>query len=421
MIFLYLITLIIAPQLWIEPFVGLRTDTIIYPIWIIVLMTQGKLNNFLKFKTLDYFIMFFIFWVIITSVVNDGNIKTGTIIFNYIKWFVLYRLIVATLDGNIESLKSVIYKLLFLIFIIVLEGIQHKHSIDGIGWAGQALGWVDRSVLEAGGTGRIQWINIFDGPGVFCVLYVIALPFVIQFFDSGYKTSTKLIALISLIPLLLAIWYTGSRGGLLAALVVISVYGLLRAAKTMGISLSRILMMGSLAFFALMLAPSHLTNVKDDQNSAQHRVDMWMEGIEMVQQNPIFGIGKGNYSSYTGSLIAHNSAIENMGELGLPGLFAWFGMIFVAFKYLYVFTTTSKNSNHISYSNAVALCLIGYLVGSMFVTLEYETMYFILALAAVFGNACEKEVIITKKDYIRLGLICLGWVFFLKVFVSLYY
>ena len=421
MIFLYLITLIIAPQLWIEPFVGLRTDVLIYPLWFVVIVLSGKMNYFFKFKSIDYFILLFIFWVILSAIVNDQNEFTTKIIVDYIKWFILYRLIVTTIGNDIDKLKSVVLKMLFLIYIIVWEGIEHKFSSNGIGWAGQPLGWVDQSVLDAGGTGRTQWINIFDGPGVFCVLYTVALPFIIQYFDKHYSSKKKLFALIALIPLLMAIWYTGSRGGLLATLGIFASYGVIRVAKTMGISISRILFMGALSFSVLMLAPSHLTQVKDDNNSAQHRVDMWMQGIEMVQQNPLFGIGKGNYASYTGTLIAHNSSIENMGELGMPGLFFWVGFLYIAFRYLYLFSSTSTNPLYISYSNATALSLIGYLLSSMFVTLEYETMYFLLALASVFGNAYGKEIKIRQKDYVIIGSICIGWVFLLKVFVSLYY
>jgi len=421
MIFIYLITLIIAPQLWIEPFVGLRTDLLLYPIWLLVIIFSGKLNKFLTLKSLDYFIIAFITWVFIASMVNEGNALTSKFIVDYIKWFVLYKFIVTTLDDDIDKLNSVIYKMLFLIYIIVLEGFEHKFSYDGLGWAGQPLGWVDQSVLDAGGTGRTQWINIFDGPGVFCVIYTIALPFIIKYFDKHYEFKTRLIALVALIPLLMAIWFTGSRGGFLATLGILASYGVIRVAKTMGISISRILLMGALAFSALLLAPSYLTQVKDDNNSAQHRVDMWMQGIEMVQQNPLFGIGKGNYAEYTGSLIAHNSAIENMGELGMPGLFFWVGMMYIAFRYLYLFSSTSENVAHISTSNAVALCLIGYLLSSMFVTLEYETLYIILAFASVFGNAYKTEIKIGKRDYMIIGSICIGWVILLKVFVSMYY
>jgi len=420
MIFIYLITLIIAPQLWLEPFIGIRTDIVIYPLWFLVLVMQGKMNDIFNFKVMDKFILAFIIWVALSAALNDGNFGTTKLITDYFKWFVLYRLIVVSLD-SFDDIKSAIHKLVFLIYVIVLEGIQHKQSADGIGWAGQTLGWVDGSVLAAGGTGRTQWINIFDGPGVFCVMYTLALPFIIQFFDKHYAFKTKLVALVALAPLLIAIWYTGSRGGFLATLGIMGLYVVFRLAKKYGISITHMLFAGGLMASALMLAPSHLTQVKDENNSAQHRVDMWMQGIEMVQNNPLFGIGRGNYSVYTGTLIAHNSAIEIMGEVGLVGLFLWIFMFYLSFKHLFVLATTSTNEVEVSYAKAIALCFCGYLISSMFVTLEYETMYLLFAFAAASGNLHKQELELRGNDYMIVGGVTLGWVFIVKVFTSLYY
>lgn len=420
MIFLYLITLFIAPQLWVEPFIGVRTDIILYPLWFLILLIKGKLHDFFKFKILDKFIFSFICWVALSAALNDSSQYTSQVIFDYFKWFVLYKLITVSLD-NFEDIRSAIHKLLFLIYVIVIEGIQHKSSPDGIGWAGQTLGWVDQSVIDAGGSGRTQWINIFDGPGVFCVMYTLALPFIIQFFDAHYKFKTRVIALVAFAPLLLAIYYTGSRGGLLATLGIMALYVVINLAKKYGISITHMVIGGALVGSVLMLAPSHMTQVKDENRSAQHRVDVWMDGVEMVRDNPVFGIGRGNYAIYTGSLIAHNSAIEIMGETGLVGLYLWVFMFYISFKHLYLFSITSTNNLYNSYTKGITLCFIGYLISSMFVTLEYETLYLLFAFSAAVGNLHKKDIKLTANDYILVGGVALGWVFIVKVFTSLYY
>ena len=212
MIPIYLITLLIAPQLWIEPFIGLRTDLIVYPFWFLLLGMNGRIKIVFSMKTMDYFILSYIFWVVISALINDSNSFTGTRIFNYIKWFVLYKLITATVF-DLEGIQKAAHWVILFVMVIVVEGIQHKTSVDGIGWAGQTLGWVDPSVLRAGGSGRTRWINIFDGPGVFCVLYTLGLPFVLQYLNKHYSKFKKLLAISALLPLLVAIYYTGSRGG----------------------------------------------------------------------------------------------------------------------------------------------------------------------------------------------------------------
>ncbi len=420
MLTIYLIALLIAPQLWLEPFIGIRVDFFIYPIWILILALKGQLNDFFDFKSLDYFILAYIVWIILSSLLNESNPYTTKAIIDYIKWFVLFRLVYITVK-DVDGVRKAASTLVFIVFIIVIEGIMHKHNPAGIGWAGQPLGWVDPSVLAQGGTGRTQWINIFDGPGVFCVMYTLALPFLIRFFDKHYSFSKKIVALVAVFFLLLAIWYTGSRGGFLATLGIIGGYLLFRNAHRLKLSLGKMLLICTLLLGILALAPDEMTQVKDSQNSAQHRVDMWLQGLEMVRQNPLFGIGRGNFASYTGRLIAHNSAVENMGELGLPGLFLWAGIFYMALKYLFVFSTTTTDTEHSSLSQALLLCLIGYLISSLFVTLEYETMYFILGLAAVFGKQAAHPIEFTKGDFINIAMLVMGWVLFLRVFTSLYY
>jgi len=416
MLVIYLISLFIAPQLWIEPFVGMRVDFIIYPLWLLVLIASSKTDKLLEFNVQDKVFLGMIFWIIVTSIVNPENSLTDKVIFNYIKWFVLYKFVAVTL-ANENGLSSVIKKSIFIVYIIVFEAIQHKLSADGIGWAGQALGWVDQSVLDAGGTGRTRWINIFDGPGVFCVMFTFILPFLLQYLDKHYTFKTKFTALVLMGPLLFAIWTTGSRGGFLATLAVIGSYVLTR----MNISFFTMLKIGGLLLAIYVAAPSHLTSIKDDNNSAQHRVDMWMEGIEMVQQNPVFGIGKGNFVGYTGVLIAHNSAIEVMGEIGLPGFFLWISLIYLSFKNIRLYIEAEDNPVNLSYAKGVSLTLIGYLVSSFFITLEYETIYFILAItrSMVYHKGIELEY--DRKDfYIVTGVMFVFYVV-LKVFVRLYY
>ena len=420
MIFIYLITLIISPQLWIEPLVGIRVDLFVYPLWVVVLLLSGKIVRTFRLEVQDFFVLIFIIWIFFSMALNQTTANTSKMVIEYIKWFVLCRLAVSSM-ANTKGVRAAMYILLFLVFIIVVECIQHKTSIDGIGWAGQTLGWVDPSVLRAGGTGRAQWINIFDGPGVFCVMFTIVLPFVLQYFDKQFSKVKKVFSIIALGMLLLAIWYTGSRGGFLATLSILGGYVATRLSSKLNLSFAKVSLIACVFAIGITLAPSHLTQTRDENKSAQHRVDMWAKGVRMVEDNPIFGIGRGNFSKYTGSLIAHNSAIDIMGETGLVGLFFWVGVYFYSFKKLIVFISKSKTDNDRSLGISLALCILGYLVSSMFVTLEYETQYFLLAMVSALSIPEELQPKLCLKDVMMVGSICLGWFIIVKGFVMIYY
>jgi len=423
MILIYLIALIIAPQLWIEPFVGIRVDLFIYPAWAIYLVMSGKLKN-AKITPADKFFALMLVWIVLSTFVNGFHGRSNEIIQNYVKWFVLFKMVSLTVVDTAD-LRRVVKILVILGIVMAIEGIQHKLSPDGIGWAGQALGWVDPEVLKAGGTGRTQWINIFDGPGVFCVIYTLVLPFVLAYLGKPYSGAVRIAALGITTLLLIAIYYTGSRGGFLATLAIIGIF----MANKLKISAFRITVVGTLLGVAFMLAPAYLTSVRDSNRSAQHRVDMWMEGVEMVVQNPVFGIGKGNFARYTGRLIAHNSAIEVMGELGVPGFFFWLALIVASVKSLFLAYRASEDPHERTLILGLGIAIAGYIVSSMFVTLEYETFYFLLALCAPYVRRAvrpkETDVVaaplMSGRDYSRILAGIVVWILFLKVFFRIYY
>lgn len=413
---IYFTTLFIAPQLWMEPFVGLRTDFIFFPIWIMYAVTRPTK---LTITSQDKFLIYLYLWIIISIFANgfSENYNSVPMLVNYTRFILIYFLVRKTVINHAD-VEKVVKLIIIFVGLLVIEGIQHKTSSDGLGWAGQSLAWVDQAVLDAGGSGRTRWVNIFDGPGVFCVVYTLALPFTLRYLDTNYSLNVKVLSMILILPLLLALYYTGSRGGFLGAIAIIGLYIAIRSK----ISFTKIFAVSALISIVFMMAPTHLTQIKDKNKSAQHRVDMWFEGVEMLQQNPVIGIGRGNFKRYTSKLIAHNSAIEIMGELGFVGFFLWAGVIYLAFKNIIVVANTAsiENARLLSLNQALGLAIVGYLVSSMFVTLEYETFYFLLALPAALAATVSESVKFTSKDFKFLGFIIVMWVVLLKAFIMIY-
>lgn len=411
-LFIYMVSLFIAPQLWIEPFVGLRPDLYIYGSWIVLaVLSGGKLWPLTK---QDGFFLCMIAWIVISSAVNGFRPQSATIIVGYLKYFLLYKLVAAT-TGTVERIRIVSFFVVFFALLLAAEGILHRHNPGGLGWAGQTLGWIDPDAIRQGIPGRIRWINIFDGPGVFCVVFTMAIPFVIQYVSGPFGGISKILGAMMMVPISLAIYYTGSRGGFLATLAVVSIFFAIR----WGVSTVKIGFATVLGILLFMAAPAYLTTMQDQSHSASHRLDMWSEGIEMVLQNPVFGIGKGNFQGYTGMLIAHNSSIEIMGETGLVGLFFWAGLIYLSLKNVITYVSGETNEVNKSYATALGLSVTGYLISSMFVTLEYETLYFLLGLCATTGRQLPEGVLFERRDFAIVSALCLGWVVFLKSFLML--
>jgi putative inorganic carbon (HCO3(-)) transporter len=412
---LYLGVLYIAPQLWIEPFVGMRFDLVLYPAWMLWTIATGRGLEFFRLRAQDWFFVGLIVWIAL-SLIKSGSEYIGIIVFTYTKWFVLYRLVAVTLK-DMKALKSALLWLLFFGMVLAVEGIQHMNNPDGVGWAGQSFAWMDDEAANAGVAGRTRWINIFDGPGVFCVVYTMALPVAMQLSMRPFGLVVRAGGLAMTAVLLLATYYTGSRGGFLATVGIVGLLILVR----LKISLPRMIAAVTAMMMVLMLAPSYLTSTSDSHGSAQHRIDMWAEGIEMVQQNPVLGIGRGNFAAYTGRLIAHNSGIEMMGELGMPGLYLWMGLIYMACRNTFAARAGTDDLAARSYLTALVLAIAGYMLSSLFVTLEYETFYFLLALGAAAGGRAAAPVTFTKRDAGIVAGIAVGFFILLKSVVMAYH
>ena len=422
MLALFLVTLFLAPQVWLGPFVGWRVDLVVYPLWLILTIKRGRwMPGGLQHADL-VFLLFFV-WLVVTTVFHGfheagprGQPSSLGHIINYTKYFLLYQFVIgyAKHPRNVDHIGR---WLLFFAGILVVESIQHKLGGTHLGWAGQTLAWADPDVIAAGGTGRTRWVHIFDGPGVFCVVFTIALPFALRFLYPWQPHLKRLLGAALSIALLIAVYFNGSRGGFLTTLFILSAFTVLRYRA----SLFAYVVGVGLAVVLVMAAPSSLTTIRDQSHSTDHRIDMWAEGIEMATQNPILGIGRGNFGVYTGDLVAHNSAIEIMGEMGFVGLFFWVALIYLCAKGVWQAYVSANDRAMKSLAVAVGISLAGYVVSSMFVTLEYETFYLLLGLSAATGMATGRRLMLRSKDVRNVLAIIAVWFVLLKTYVVMYY
>lgn len=414
-IIFFIITLVIAPQLWLPPFIGLPTDYIAYPLLALSVLLSGRLRVLLTMTAHDRLLLAFVLWMTLSGLVNGlGDLTLPYLIF-YFKVFVLFKL-VSALIVNHEQARRLVRYILALVLLLCAEVFSHRFSADGRGWAGQTFSWIDPDVLAAGGKGRARWVGIFDGPGVFAVLFTMVLPFSLMWIHKSYSLIRRLLGCLVTAILLIVSYFVGSRGGMVANAAVIALF----IAYRFGVRFKVIALSAVVGGVALMLAPSYLTTIRDQSNSTQYRVEVWAEGLNMMKGDPLFGIGRGNFREYTGRLIAHNSAIEIGGETGLVGLFLWFALVYMCAKSPLLAAGNAKVQLDRDFNVAVALAVAGYLVSSMFVTLEYETFYVLMALCAAIGRVQGTATEIGWKTFRTVGLMVVGFVVIVQLFVIVY-
>jgi VanZ family protein len=92
--------------------------------------------------------------------------------------------------------------------------------------------------------------------------------------------------------------------------------------------------------FLALLLPSTTIGQRIDEAYAQggmditsyNRLELWGFGVDLAQQNPLFGVGHENYAHYLSmaydmggqSFGAHNSCVDVLAEMGYPGLMLFF-------------------------------------------------------------------------------------------------
>ena len=136
------------------------------------------------------------------------------------------------------------------------------------------------------------------------------------------------------------------------------------------------------------------------QTSTEHRLKLIKIGWELFEENVGFGIGPGNYILQSADFfenpdkrrIAHNTYIEVLAELGLAGFLSFLGLCYCSIRQFQRGIKGLKlQGQQISefeiFTNALLIGFIGYLIGAIFLSVEYEKILWLcFSLAAVINS-----------------------------------
>lgn len=397
LLYLYFIGLYIRPQDWWPPTLGFPVDTVIFGLLLLFGFLKGRKSQGLPSAPQN---RQFALWIlaIVLSCLTSGDFQQALLQGeNYIKWFIIYLSVLLFVD-SFEKLRNLIIFVCLLTIVLAVEGVDHKLSPDGIGWAGQQLGWTDAETRRAGGTGRIQWVGLWDGPNVFCLLYVVAVPFLLQFAMAPWHPRLRMVAGLSLPLLFVAIYFTNSRGGFLTLVagVFLTFWRKFKGTK-------KIVVTGAILLPILAYAPSRMSSMDDEDRSTYHRIEVWYYAVDMLKQDPVFGIGSGTFQRYTGSLIAHNSFIQNMGETGLFGLSLWVLLLYTTVQMLRRIVATEADAHRRSMASGLLISLYAYFVASLTLTTEFELLYILIAFSVALAGITGVKMQLNKGDYIKVA------------------
>jgi len=320
-----------------------------------------------------------------------------------------------------------------LILLIGLNLFQAAHGI--LQWqTGYGLGG-----LELQEDGRIRSLGTFNDPNDLALALVMVVPLLLTgIADRGTSRGRRLLGLVALVPILLAVQYTFSRGALVGLAVIVVVFavqrfGLVRGAPVACLGLVALLLTWGpgrpldpegAGSRELLAAPAEDTTTGLGQllpkdSSARGRVEAWSEGLTMLTSNPLFGVGYSRFTDYN-ELVAHNSFIHVFAELGLLGAFFGVGMVYWYFKGLRDHQGEAPGRLR---AQALALSGIGFFTMVSFLSRQYDlVLYTLLGLGACHAAIAQaadpdRRLAMTRRDLRNILLLTAGGIVAIKLIV----
>ena len=176
-------------------------------------------------------------------------------------------------------------------------------------------------------------------------------------------------------------YFTQSRGGQLVFLTVLGVYFVKRYGARVG------LVAGTVLALPILL----LGGRSGAEASTMERTECWWTGLHLLVASPGFGVGFGQFSEHH-PLTAHSSFILAAAELGLPGLLIWSAIVYISIKIPVVALRAQVAPVAKTWALALLASMAGLVVGSMFLSFTYKTVYWIfIGLTAVLYQAIRRH------------------------------
>ena len=372
----YLIFVLVRPQEFVPSLSGV-------PVVKYSLIATAALLLFQKDKRFSgpqtYLLMGYLAIIFLSSAFN-GWIGGGVIaVETTLTTAVLPFFVVANAINSRSKQTATLSLLVVAALIMVSNSMSQLASPDGIGWAGVA-------VLEGN---RSAYVGIFNDPNDMSMFLVMTLPVAVFLYGNSRKLVRVFYALASA-AIMYGVYLANSRGGLLGLAVLVVTWFVVRYGTTRSTAIGLTLL--PVAVFAI----SQFRAIDPSEASAYGRIDAWYQGIQMLINNPVFGVSQGAFLDHH-YLTAHNSFVLVFAELGMSGYFFWLAFLFFCtLGGLLLWNERFRwydNLNIDQFDQSLGKCLtfsmLGFVVTGFFLSRAYSPLLYIYCgiLTAAFYQA----------------------------------
>lgn len=317
----YLFLFIFRPhEYW--PILGTLRIERIYMIMLMGMVFLNKEKRYIPHSINLIILLFFCVMVCagITSLNGDAAFVT---IFEYFKLLVFYYIIISCIRDE-EQLKNFIVAYIAIMLLYVGKSCWEYFLHD-------------RNSYQQGIARLVGIDTSYGDSNSFAASIVYSFPFLWALLRYRIESRWQRVMLwvyVGLSPV--AIVYTGSRSGMVACLFFLFLLWIASSRKVTSLIVLSITLAGSWSFMPEKLQGRFLSIFDKDVGpaaasasaSAQGRIDGFLQGIEIFKNNPLFGVGPGNFKfSWDAGMQAHNLYGQVLGDLGGFGTIVFFIMV----------------------------------------------------------------------------------------------
>lgn len=282
-----------------------------------------------------------------------------------------------------------------------LERLQRSLVIASAVYATYALIAGDNS------SGRLKAGGMYD-PNDMASLMAIALVLGLGLIAHSASLLSRLAVIYSIVVLGLAAVATGSRGGLVGLIAGVIVFMLgLKGTKRLAVLLGSIpiaVVVWSAAPEGAKVRLSSLMSLENDYNqtSDSGRRAIWERGLVHFAENPLVGVGPGNFSVAEGLhfeargkagkwLTAHNTYIQVLAEQGLVGAGVFFTLLIISARSAFNLWREKVQLKHHPHRPEYMAAMAVYLTTAVFLSQAYfPALFALLGLVALASRTLNE-------------------------------
>lgn len=262
---------------------------------------------------------------------NKRALQLLNLVLVYSAWLFLTTFMTPHIAETQTDWFSTYFKSL-IVFVMCLFFIDSERSVLEFNWTIviSALALLVVRLYQVHTEGptlvRLETAGLFGNSNDLAAVIVMTLPFaLVPVFRKAANLGHQVLGIIFGAMSVLVIWYSQSRGAMLALAAQTLTTGYLRSDGKKWFS---IVLLGFLLGVAYMNAIKAIPRDQEDmQISSEGRITYWKAAVNMTLHHPLFGVGYDQFAENVSERqTAHSSWFLAFAESGVPG-----GILFVAF------------------------------------------------------------------------------------------